>query len=892
MIQPYDFFYYLWLFHTHMIMKKFCLFLLTWILTGFTVLWADVATPNPIKMKQPDGSTVTLRLHGDEFYSWYTDLNGKVYTQNADGWWRPGTMPAVSLQSVNNARAMRAERDRMFGIDSKAGLGLGRGSNHFLVILVEFSDLKFQDGAKNYFPKMLNAEGFTENGCVGSAHDYWKDGSNGQFTPSFDVYGPITLDCKHTDFPEGDQDHHYNFARQILVDALTKLDSTTDINFAQYDNNNDGEIDNVYMFYPGYAQSNGGGSDTIWPHSWSVVNSPTYDGVRAKSYACSAELQGNSGTNFNGCGTFCHEFGHVIGLPDLYDTDYEENGSAMYPSIWNLMASGNHNSNGRIPAGLSTYERYILGYITEFESISSYGKKTLPSVSSNRGFILPTANEGEMFILEVRDGKKWDSPLPQGLLIYHHDSSDNIAGGLPAKDRWDNWSLINGFEEHPCHYIIPPVDDSRHTNARTWVFPKDEYNYHNLSEFQPVSWAGLSPYALHDISYDNGTATLSVGPGVRQISGKVTVSQVNGSKQAVAKATVLVLPPAASSPAATKAGGLGLAPEGWGISLSEAKKQALYATVTDAEGKYRFTLNDDDPDPLVVAVYATGYLAVEASVSGYSVIKDFSLTPLLSGMEGEMLTKAQLPVTAYHNYGNKSETQPSKALGQYFSAEQLQPFVGKKIKEIHYSSNATGESLYVIVEFGTQRVLTRKVTTPTSAVVGTTTPLGNVVDVSDANLVIPASTDVVVGYIVMKSDQQYYMTTDDGPAVEGGFLIGNANLDSATPSWGDYAESLGVNLLIGFTLDGLSSMDDNATLSDMGISYITPPTGELKAGAVFPLSLQLSQSRKPTSVEWYLDKAKVDGSSVTLTAGAHIVQAVLRFSDGAEDKLELRLDVK
>ena len=333
-------------------------------------LRAEVATPHPVTMRQPDGSTITLRLNGDEFCSWYTSLDGRrMYRQSADGWWKPvsGSGPSRAMRSA--AASRRQERDAMMARRKEP---LGFGQRHFLVILVEWSDQKFQDGAADYFSRALNEEGFADSGSVGSARDYYLDASYGQFEPQFDVLGPVTLERKHNEWPEGgdpeDDDHHYYMARAMVREAIAMMDDEVD--FSRYDIDGDGYMDSVYMFYPGYAQSNGGGSDTIWPHAWGVYSSERYDGVRIGAYACSSELQGGSGKELQGIGTFCHEFGHVLGLPDLYDTDYEENGQAFHPASWNLMAGGNHNSSGCVPARLSTYERYLLGYITEVKELT------------------------------------------------------------------------------------------------------------------------------------------------------------------------------------------------------------------------------------------------------------------------------------------------------------------------------------------------------------------------------------------------------------------------------------------------------------------------------------------------------------------------------------------
>lgn len=874
-------------------MKKALLLLLVWTLSSLTALRADVATREPIRMKQPDGSTITLRLHGDEYLHWYTDLNGNVYSRDRQGWWRRSSQPAVKPEQVAEAKRLRRMRDELFVPATKAqtGRGLGWGSNHFLIILVEFSDQPFQDGGAAYFTAMLNESGYSKDGAVGSARDYWVDASGGRFTPSFDVYGPVTLDRKHNEFPENDSEEHFQMARTMITEALEKLDAGTSIDFSQYDNDKDGVIDNIYMFYPGYAQSNGGDEDTIWPHASALRTEATYDGVTPYSYACSSELNGNSGTTFNGCGTFCHEFGHVIGLPDLYDTDYEENGTALDPGGWNLMAGGNHLVGGRVPAGFSTYERYMLGYLDKFEDISKAGSYTLPSVTSNRAFILPTTNEGEMFLLEVRDKKKWDSGLSPGLLIYHVDASDHMVAGISAKDRMDYGYDINCYAEHPCFYIIPPVDDENHnTYYELWVLPKDEYNYHNITETQPRAWSGLKQYNISNISYANGEVTLTIAAGRRQVSGKITTTHANGISENIAGATVLVLPAAQAAPA-TKAAGKSIAARDVGLPLEAARRQALYQTVTKADGSYSFNLGDNDQDKLVVAVYATDYLSAEAPVSGRFIEQNFDLTPVVSGAEGTFLTQANLPVISTNAFGTSSPGS-SFALAHKFTADELKSYAGKAIKTIEFSTLATGEEVYVIVESGGNRLLTRRVSQVSGAQVASDGRPGNKIDISDSRLTVPSGKDLTVGYMVKNSNEAYFMVTDNGPARTGGFMVATFDANKACGDWEDLSEDLGCNLFIGMSFSEQSAINEKATLSDMGISYIALPTTQLKAGDTFQLELVRSESRNPSSVAWYCDFVKLDGTSVKLSAGTHVIQALLSFEDGDKDMLELRLDVK
>lgn len=858
-------------------------------LSAMTLAWADSANPNPVKMKQPDGSTITLRLHGDEFYSWVTSEDGKtLYKKDANGWWRPAGKPQINRSAVAKANNLRRQRDERIRKNSQ---GLGFGSNHFLIILVEWSDYKFQDGASSYWPRALGGSNFTDNGSVGSAKEYYTEASYGQFTPNFDVYGPITISRGHLDFPAGDsQEYHYSLAQESMKEALAILDGSID--FSQYDNNHDGYVDNVYMIYPGYAASNGA-QNAIWPHASSIYYQ-TNDNVYVSSYACSAELLGSgpsSGTTLNGIGTFCHEFGHVIGLPDLYDIDYEENGSARNPSSWNLMAGGNHNSNGRIPARMCSLERMLLGYMTESDivDLGSLGTKTIRDLSEKKYYKLPSSVDGEYFLMEVRNGSGFDSPLPAGMLIYHIDQSQNDAGGYTAKQRWDNWT-VNQYGDHPCDYIMTPDPSAYGGNAdiyyQLWTFPRDHWStYYNVTEYEPEAWDGAKPYKLANILYNklSGSASFSVRQGERSVAGTVTNLS---TKQPIHGATVIVATQGQLSSVNNP------------ISLSVARKYAIGETKTDENGKYKFVLSANHPENLTVYVFATDYLSASENVNGKAVHKDFALTPIID--QGQVnLSKTVFPFYTGGVWGS-DQTGTNYTVAQKFKASEITNLVGGKIKSISFSSRATGEEVYVFVDFGTsRRVLARKVNNPSSAYYSSA--FSNTVDISDADITIPANTDVYIGYLVKNANNTYIVYSDGTPAEEGSFLMYYAfsTTEAGGSKWCDVNKDLGWNTnntMIGAVVEPKTTINPNATLGELGVSYIQVPSGTLTAGSNFPLKLVSSKSAKPINITWYFDGAQTGADSVTLTSGKHIIKAKFQVKDvyGVETDhvLEVRIEVQ
>lgn len=146
----------------------------------------------------------------------------------------------------------------------------------------------------------------------------------------------------------------------MVAEACLAADS--EVNFADYDWDGDGEVDQVFVLYAGLGEAAGGDDDTVWPHMWNLSSSDyrkslTLDNVKVDTYACSSEMTKDYDTFgypdiVSGIGTFCHEFSHCLGYPDMYDMNYKNFGMAT----WDLMDYGNYNGKGFIPSGYTAYE--------------------------------------------------------------------------------------------------------------------------------------------------------------------------------------------------------------------------------------------------------------------------------------------------------------------------------------------------------------------------------------------------------------------------------------------------------------------------------------------------------------------------------------------------------
>lgn len=468
-------------------MKRLTILMIA-MLMGIASLWARPGYSKPIDVFQPDGTTVTLLMRGDEYLSYMTTIDGYTVIKGEDGYYRyaekaDGQLAATGIIAKNPAE--RSEADNAFLKGRKKNIcsditadalkykataaqmivekptGMDNGSRRSasiwdrinydnfkgLVVLVEWNDRKFTtDDPLALYQRLTNERNLHDTSHTyypvdvpGSARDYFYDNSMGIFNPTFDVVGPFTINYSCT-YPKpknetGQQDNGYgNRLINIIKAIMTQLNNTTD--FSDYDLNNDGVIDMIYFIFAGYGSYvQGNDYRYIWPHAndftdYSYYYNLRYDGKRFGRYACSVEIQDYEGLAsqhvwLDGIGTICHEFSHVLGLADHYDTNYEENGQANHPGEWDIMAGGADFNYGLSPVGYNAFERYVLGF-TEPEVLSVAGNYELPAFNTgNKAYRVLTNKTDEEFFIENRQKQGWDTFLPKaGLLLWRADTSN------------------------------------------------------------------------------------------------------------------------------------------------------------------------------------------------------------------------------------------------------------------------------------------------------------------------------------------------------------------------------------------------------------------------------------------------------------------------------------
>ena len=433
--------------------------------------WGAKANSIPVQVKQADGTTITVILRGDEHINWYTTLDGVLLVQAADNSYYVGKVTKdgrlIATQQLAHEAAWRSsternlidkqDKDKFYSYVSKVAeqsensynnrpltritvdSGYGgvpyfphTGSPKALVILAEFADTTFTiQNTKQVFTNYLMNEGhFTEtayaqNRNYKGVRGYFKDCSYGQFTPTFDVVGPVKLPKPQTYYgAENDN------ITDLMTDACNAVDNEVD--FSQYDANGDGLVDLVYIIYAGHsANYRGNASTDIWPKSGTTILSKTFDGKSIRRYGVSNELAGRENKKkeketINGIGLFCHEFSHTLGLPDIYayKTNAEDqNDQGM--ELWDLMDGGTEVQGGRVPSPYLAWEREAMGWmsidtlttdchIANLKTIDNGGKayKILNPSAPNEYIVLQSIQKGGWY-------QGWgNGSYPKGLLVY------------------------------------------------------------------------------------------------------------------------------------------------------------------------------------------------------------------------------------------------------------------------------------------------------------------------------------------------------------------------------------------------------------------------------------------------------------------------------------------
>lgn len=396
-------------------------------------VWAIPARRGGIVKTQPDGSEIVVYQHGDEHFHWMTNEQGEWLHMDEDGFYH--VTEALSKEAI---AAKRAASPMQVKPKNEVASPLNIAPRG-LIILVNFADLAFTETIEE-MDSMHNGMNYTRDyeyvyrgktyqvSSEGSARQYFYDASFGQYNPQFDVIGPVTVSREYAYYGKNNVNTQFDQRPwEMIKEACVIADTLLDVDFTQYDNDNDDIVDFVYVIYAGYGEADGGGANTIWPHSYQLSAAGSYcrlDGVRVDLYACGNEIDYYT-KKHTGIGTFCHEFSHVLGLPDLYTTEGQTHKTL---GEWSILDYGPYNNDGNTPPAYSAYERFFMGWLTPEVIVDSANIRLEELNSSQRALLISTEDKHNLigndpkstkfYLLENRQQQGWDTYLPgHGLML-------------------------------------------------------------------------------------------------------------------------------------------------------------------------------------------------------------------------------------------------------------------------------------------------------------------------------------------------------------------------------------------------------------------------------------------------------------------------------------------
>lgn len=726
------------------------------------------AFPDPITVVQPDGSRLSVIVRGDEFFNYTTTLSGQTIVRQSDGFYYFAKYSASGIEISNvkvisstniagagaitkgvgskidsyTISALRSESPMLRNMEqtksSKALIQPKRG----LIILVEYSDVAMRTpNAHSAFDKMSNSTGYNHNGATGSAKEYFKQNSNGKYDPVFDVYGPYKLNKPMSHYGENDSKGSDKRPREMIIDACEAANG--DVDFGLYDANGDGEIDMVYVYYAGYSEAEAGPKNAIWPHKWSAAQlSRSFDGKRVGVYACSNELRGSSGTIFTGVGTFCHEYSHVLGLMDMYDTDGDDNGKGAGLGTISIMAAGSYNNNGNTPPYFNIFEREELGWV-KIPNLTAEGTVKLLPVHKDGGYRIPSSTAGEYFILEYRDGNGWDGYIlrnstTKGMLVYRVDKESNrLIGSGNVKKMWvDN--MVNSYADHQCMQIRPAAGTFTDFPTSAIFFPGGG----KVTELLPTNpnmkdWNNVPiGVSLTSIALNSDHISFIVGQpsNYRKFSGSVYGNNGVGLKGA----TVKIVPVVKS-----KSGGVVVR------SISQVDGDGEAIAITNDKGEFAIANGAKDLTYDVV-VSAVGY-----NTKFDQIVMDVDVTKIYELTRNEMGLQTRV-THAYPIEQKYLSTDKNFAISHKYTVEHIKKLdaAGKRVNAVYFHSNKSSGVVNITIK------MNNVVFAQWESSVGVGM---NVVQVPRA--VIIGNNDVVD--LIVEFEQGQYVVLDKGPAVSG-----------------------------------------------------------------------------------------------------------------------------
>ncbi len=381
-----------------------------------------------------DGLTVARGVDGDFYY--ISSLTGLTAVRAHEPNQRTASENAFISAQRSHLTMQKKEMPKLGSQPLRATGGSNadadvpaQGSRKVPIILVEYQDKRFKNTREQIIQAMLTGNT--------SVQQYFKDQSNGKYDPDFEVFGIYTLSQNRQAYG-GNNSSGDDKGLGLMVTEACQMAAADGVSFNRFDTNSDNYCDVVIVIYAGVGEAQASYSvpNAVWPCNWNLQSAsyygmggngafrPSGSNVYVNNFAVFNEVHGSSdnGSTIDGIGTFCHEFGHCLGLPDFYDTNY---GGHYGMGYWDIMDTGCYADDTYTPVGYSAYEKVFMGWL-DYVIPTPGLYYTLPiwnqkNEETDKALLLQSdINPDEYFIIENRRQQGWDRYLPaQGLLIHH-----------------------------------------------------------------------------------------------------------------------------------------------------------------------------------------------------------------------------------------------------------------------------------------------------------------------------------------------------------------------------------------------------------------------------------------------------------------------------------------
>lgn len=513
----------------------------------------------PLKVMQPDGTVLQIVRSGDEHYSFRTTLDNIPVIQDSLGCYyyarmnTYGTLVSTGViahdlagrtDSENKLLASLPEwgSDNVYNVSTIRSRSLGPQNQPVInsfgfvripVILVEFTDKKFSMNTPSvFYENHFNALDYKGEGGAGSVRDYFIAQSYGLFQPQFDVIGPVQVSQSMSYYGANLFGYTDTRADDLIKEAISEA-KKKGTDFSPYVVN--GEIACVTVVFAGAGENTSFDSYTLWPQTRFLTNLNIAGSEIIKNYMYTSELLDLSGGKFqtDGIGVYCHEFSHLLGLPDFYATN---NLTGVYGmDYWSLMDYGAYYNGGRSPVGYTSYEREFMGWMKVDTLFSQKQVVSIPPIDSPQRKAYRILNDAdqtksEYYLLECRQPSVWHpEEFGRGMLVLHVDYGETF---------W-NLNIVNNNITHPRMTIIPSDDKltiSTKSSAACLgdLFPGEQNNTSLTDESTPSASVYTGGYMKKPINriqlgQDGSVNFVYMAEGILDIPDNVKIEEADGS---------------------------------------------------------------------------------------------------------------------------------------------------------------------------------------------------------------------------------------------------------------------------------------------------------------------------------------------------------------------------